>query len=141
MFSFFSKAVEWLNPAVYGIGLAVALWAFMRCRNCGYLVLAIYFGIVLFSVLAMPSINRTIRAHRTPDISQETQEKIDAAIQQAIDRVLKEEGQPVAPAKKSIHFPFGPIVLVVGLWLVARRESGAEGSNKALHATAAAPGN
>jgi hypothetical protein len=133
MFLFFMKAVEWLNPMIYALGLGLAVWAFLRCRKCGYFVLALYFAIVLFSLLAMPSINRAIRARRAPDISEQTQKKIDAAVQQSIDRVLEEEGHPIMAAKKTIHFPFGPIVLVVGLWLVARHEIR---SNKSPQATA-----
>ena len=136
MFLFFIKAVEWLNPIVHAIGLGVAVCAFLRCRKCGYFVLALYFAIVLFSLLAMPSINRAIRARRAPDISEQTQKKIDAAVQQAIDQGREEKGQPIMASKKNLHFPFGPIVLVAGLWLVARHETR---SKKSLPPTAAAP--
>ncbi len=43
---------------------------------------------------------------------------------EAYERVMREEGmQPVA-ASRSIRFPFGPLLLVVGVWLLARREVG-----------------
>jgi hypothetical protein len=122
LYLFFWNFVEWLNPIVYLVGLGVAAWAFMRSRKRGYFVVALYFALVLFSLFAMPSINRAIRAHRAPDISEQTEKKINAAVQQAIDRVLAEEGRPRIAAKQTIHFPFGPIVLVAGLWLVARHE-------------------
>lgn len=64
-----------------------------------------------------------MEARSAPDLSEQSQQKINAAVQQAIDRVLEEEGQHYAPPKKrKVHFPFGPIVLVVGLWLIAKRD-------------------
>jgi hypothetical protein len=122
MFRFFIETVEWLNPIVYILGLGIAVWAFLRSHKRGYLLVAFYFALSVFSLLAMPSINRAIRAHRPPDVSAQTQQKIDAAVKQAVDQVLAQEGHPVVVAKKNIWYPFGPIVLVAGLWLVARRE-------------------
>jgi hypothetical protein len=109
---------------VYFAGLCVAIWAFRRCRKCGYLVLAAYFAMVVFSIAVWPPIGQAIHAHRPPDISAQTQQKIDAAVQEAIHKVLIEEGHPEGiPARRTISFPFGPILLVLGLWLVARRET------------------
>jgi hypothetical protein len=70
-------ATKWLNTAVFLVGLGIAVWAFLRCHKWGYLLMAFYFALVLFSLLVMPSINRAIAAHRPPDISEETQKKID----------------------------------------------------------------
>ena len=123
IFNFFFEAVHWLKPVVLLIGFGVAIWAFLKCRKCGYLVFAIYFAVVLFSLWVMPSINRAIRAHRPPDVSEETQKQMDAAIQQAIEKVIAEEGHPTAGQQK-VYFDIGPIVLVIGLWLLARKETG-----------------
>jgi hypothetical protein len=124
LFRFFVEAVEWLNPVVQIVGLAIAVWAFLRCRKWGYSIIAVYFAFAAFSLLAMPSINRAIRAYHPPNISEQTQQKINVAVQDAIHKVLVEEGQPYAPPQKqTVHFPFGPILLVVGLWFVARRET------------------
>jgi hypothetical protein len=124
LFYYGSKAVEWLNPAVYFVGLGIAAWAFLRCRKCGYLVLAIYFALAAFELLAMPSIDRAIRAHRPPDVSEQIQQKIDAAVREATHKVLAEEGHPEGiSGKRLVNFPFGQILLVAGLWLVARRET------------------
>ena len=71
----------------------------------------------------MPHINRAFRAHRAPTLSEQTQRKIEEAQRQAIERVLEQEGHPPpTPVRRTIYFPFGPIVLVVGLWLVAKGE-------------------
>ena len=123
IFYYATQTVEWLNPLVSLVGLIIAVWAFRRCRKWGYLVVAIYFALSAFMLLAMPSINRAIRAHRSPDYSAETQGKIAAAINEAVQKVLTEEGCPYGiPMQRTIHFPFGPMLLVAGLWLLAKRE-------------------
>jgi hypothetical protein len=128
IFLFFWNLTEWLRPIVYFAGVSVAVWAFLRCRKRGYLLIAAFFVLLLFSLFAMPSINRAIQARRPPDISEQTQRKIDAAVKQAVDRVLKDEGHPIMVAKSTLHVPLDMIVLVVGVWLVARREPLAERS-------------
>ena len=123
IFYYATQAVEWLNPVVYLVGLGIAIWAFRRCRKCGYLVVAIYFALCVFTSLAMPSINRAIRSHQAPDYDAQTRQKVDAAVQQAVDKVLAEAGRPHGvPAKRTVHFAFGQIILVAGLWLLAKRE-------------------
>ena len=120
---FLWNAIDWLNPIVYIAGLAVAVWAFRCCRRWGYLVVGFYFLLVLFTLFAMPSIHRAIQSRNAPNLSEQTEQKISAAVQQAIDRVLEEEGQRYAPPQKqTVHFPFGPLVLVIGLWLIAKRD-------------------
>jgi hypothetical protein len=119
-----TRVIDWLNPAVYILGLCIAVWAFIRCRKRGYLVVAFYFALVVFQLFTWPAMSRAIRAHRAPDISSQTQEKINAAIQNAIHKILVEEGHPEGiPMPHTVICPFGPILLVVGLWLVARRET------------------
>lgn len=123
MFYYFVKAIEWLNPAIYLIGLSIAVWAFLRSRKCGYLMIAAYFALAVFWLVAWPPIDRTIRAHQAPDISAQTRQKIDAAVEEATQKVLVEAGHPEGiPYRRTLHFPFGPTLLVVGLGLVARKE-------------------
>jgi len=116
------RAIHWLSPIIHAIGLAIAIRAFLRCRKRGYLVVAAYFALCVFAIVAMPPINRALAARRAPDISTQTREKIDQAVNEAVDRVLAEAGHPAVAAEMNINFPFGPIVLVLGLWLIARRE-------------------
>ena len=116
------QAVDWLEPLTYAVGAVTGFWAFRRCRKSGYLVVAIYFCLAVFSLLALPRIKAELRARQTPKQSEEAQRKIDAAVSEAIDRVMREQGsQPVA-VERSIRFPFGPLLLVLGVWLLARRE-------------------
>ena len=118
------QALDWLEPLTFALGAVVGFWGFRRCRKIGYLIVAVYFCLGLFSLLAMPRINAELRARRTPTQSDETQRKIDAAMSEAMERVMREEGESFQPPpmERSIRFPFGPLVLVLGVWLLARRE-------------------
>ena len=120
---FLWSAIEWLNPIVYIVGLAVAVWAFRCCRRWGYLLVGFYFLLVLFTLFAMPSINRAIQVRIVPELSERPEQNVSAAGQQAIDRVPQEKAQAHAqapPQQRTVRFPFGPLVLVLGLWLIAR---------------------
>ena len=116
------QALDWLEPLTFALGAFVGFWAFQRCRKIGYLVVAIYFCLAVFSLLALPRIKAELRARQTPTHSEATQRKIEAAVSEAIDRVMREEGTQPGAAERSIRFPFGPLVLVLGVWLLARRE-------------------
>ena len=59
------KAVHWLNPLVYVVGLAVAVWAYWLSRKLGYLLVAAYFLLAVCSVSIVPAVNRAI-ASRWP---------------------------------------------------------------------------
>lgn len=122
LFYYVTEAVKWLEPVLYAVGLVVAVRSFRHCRRRGYIVLALYFGLCIFSVLAMPHINRAIRSRRAPDISEQTRQKIDEAVRQATERVLEEAGHPIVYGTHHVSFPLGPLVLVAGVWLLARRE-------------------
>jgi hypothetical protein len=88
------------------------------------LVIAGYFVYVLFSVYALPSIERAIRDQHPSDISEQTRQKLQAAIQQDTDRILAEAGHPSHPVvHRTIHLPFGTIILATGLWFLAKRET------------------
>jgi len=116
------EAVSWLNPIVHALGLGIAVWAFLRCRNRGYVWVAVYYAFAVVTLLAAPQINRAIHALQSPKVSQQTRQKIDEAIMQTVDRVLEEEGYPLVADTEQVNFPFGPILLVTGLWLIAKRE-------------------
>ena len=121
-------AIDWLEPAAYLLGLAIAIWAFYRCHKRGYILVGVYFALAVFTLLVMPSINRMIAQGRTPVISEVTAQKMGQAEQEAADRVLEEAGSPPICAVRNVNFPLGPILLVTGLWLIARREKSPEPS-------------
>ena len=129
MLRYMFTAIQWLNPLVHFVGFGIVIWAFRRCRKKGYLVVAAYFILVLFSLLVMPRINRAIAVRRHQDLDEQIQKEIETEVNEAVDRVLEKHGRSHAgPLRLNIMFPFGPILLVTGLWLIARREEITEGS-------------
>jgi hypothetical protein len=103
------EAVKWLNTVVYISGFCIAIWAFRRCRKRAYLVIAVYFALVLFAWHVWPSISNAIYVQRTP-----------IEIQQRDEQQARERHSYPAPYR--INIQIAPMVLVCGLWLLARRE-------------------
>jgi hypothetical protein len=119
---FFAEACQWLGPIIYFIGLAIALWAFQWCRKCGYLVIAMYFAAsVLWLFFSVP-IWRAFHSDDLSDIERQTEQRVEAAQRDATDKVLAEAGHPPIHARNNISIPVGPAALVIGVWLLARRE-------------------
>jgi len=103
------EAAKWLNTVVHVLGLCIAAWAFRRCRKRAYLVVGAYFALVLFAWHVWPPISHTIYVKHTPiEIQQKDEEQA-------------REKHP-APASYRINIQIAPMVLVCGLWLLARRE-------------------
>ena len=119
------EAIDWLNPIVSIVGLIVSIWAFRKFRKKGYILISAYFAIAAFNLLAVPKINQAIAEKQPPAIPQKTQERIDQEIAEVYVRNF-EEGTFPAAATRNINFPLGPILLVTGLWLVAKKENNAE---------------
>jgi hypothetical protein len=123
MLQFFMAAGQWLEPVVYLVGLGIAVWAYRRCHKSGYLLIACYFALVVLWFIFAAPVWRAIHAHDTPDISEQTQQKIDAAERDAANKILAQEGHLVIYVRRYIHISVTPVVLVVGVWLLARRET------------------
>jgi len=104
------EAAKWLNTVVYLAGLAIAVWAFLRSRKRAYLVVGVYFALVLFAWHIWPPISHAIYVHRTPIEVQQTDE-------------IRARERHSTPAPYRIDIQIAPMVLVFGLWLLARRET------------------
>ena len=117
------ELLRWLHPLVYVVGFCVAVWAFQKCRKRGYIVIAAFFALAVYSLVAAPFVNRVIETHRKPDISMETRKKLNDAIHETTRKVLAEAGNPlIAAAPRNVDFPLGSVLLVTGLWLLAMKE-------------------
>jgi hypothetical protein len=125
-FYYATEAAKWLNTVVYLVGLGIALWAFLRCRRRGYFVVALFFALVLFAWHVWPPISHAIYVHRTPIEVQQTDE-------------VQARERHSTPAPYRIDIQIAPMVLVFGLWLLARREPEYHQPNTALEPTATAP--
>jgi hypothetical protein len=124
MFEAGIKAVHWLNPLVYVVGLAVGAWAYWLSRKRGYLLVTVYFLFAVCSTFIVPAINRAMAAHwNTQHHSQLSPEAHEQFIKE-YSALLRNYYPPEnsQPAQINIEFPFGPIILVLGLSLLAKRE-------------------
>jgi hypothetical protein len=114
------KAILWLNPLVHVAGLAISVWAWRATRKTGYIVVALYFVLALLGK-SFPAVLRVVtgqpkgQAALTPQQQQEyTREMM------ALDKKYFPAGHPVA---QTVVFPLGPIVLVAGLWVLAKHDT------------------
>lgn len=121
MIFYFAKSVEWLNLVIYLAGLITCIWAYKNCHKCGYLILAIYFFIVTAGLIFGPAIHRAL-AERSQSKSQLSPE-MEKQYQQdlvALNQKYFPSGQTML---YKIRFPLGPMILVAGVWILAKRDS------------------
>lgn len=88
-------------------------------------MVAVYFCLAVFSLLVLPRIEAEMNAPRRPTRSEERQRELNVAMSEAMERIMREEGEDIqaVPMQRKIQFPLGPLVLVLGVWLLARREA------------------
>ena len=115
------KAVNWLNPLLGIAGLGVSVWAFWLSRKLGYLLVAICFLLTLGGQFVLPAINRAIatRWPAQPEIAPEIEQQY---MQELVS--LNEKYYPTGrTGTLTLKLPLDQIVLVFGLWLLAKHES------------------
>ena len=117
------EASKWLNPLVYLVGSAITFRAFRRCGKKGYLVVTFYFAVMIFITAVVPYLNHAINELRKPDISAETRRRAEEASREATVKIFGKNGQYVPIERKTFHLPVAPVLLVLGLWLLARTET------------------
>ena len=115
------KVNPWLTPIVFFIGLAVCARTYWMSKKPGYLVIAAFFLFAICVQNLLPMINNArYQAWKKPQkLSHETQR---AFMKEYV--ALEEKYYPSGSPPDSIHiaFPFGPILLVTGVWMIGRRE-------------------
>ena len=112
------KAILWLNPLVHVAGLAISVWAWRATRKTGYIVVALYFVLALLGK-SFPAVLRVVSgAPQTQALTAQQQQEYTREMT-AVDKRYFPSGHPVA---QTVVFPLGPIVLVAGLWVLAKRD-------------------
>ncbi len=113
------KAILWLNPLLHVAGLAISVWAWRATRKTGYIVVALYFVLALLGK-STPAVLRVVSGPpNAPALTtQQTQEYTREMT--AVDKRYFPAGHPVA---QTVVFPLGAIVLVAGLWVLAKRDT------------------
>jgi hypothetical protein len=122
-FYYFMKAVEWLNPLVHLIGFGVSILASKISRMSRYAIIAGYCLLVVFSLTVGPTVRNWIyeRMEGRDGITQEAREGFTRE-----SVALEEKYFPShlpRRARAIIRFPLDPIILVLGLWTLARCEA------------------
>ena len=113
------KAFLWLNPLVHVAGLAISVWAWRATRKTGYIVVALYFVLALLGK-SFPGVLRVVSgAPNAPALTTQQQQEYTREMT-AVDKRYFPSGHPVA---QTVVFPLGPIVLVAGLWMLAKRDT------------------
>jgi hypothetical protein len=116
-----TRAIKWLHPLIYIAGLAVGVWAFWKSRKVGYLLVAICFLLVLSSRFIVPVVNRAI-ATRWP-----AQSELSPEAQQQYMQEMTALNQKYYPSGSvmslKLTLPLDQIILVLGLWILAKHES------------------
>ena len=143
----------WFNPLLHLFALAVCVWAYRLRRKAGFLIIGLYYFLALSTFMFGPAIKRMVRLHShpqtelSPAIQEEywrkvgalterycpeghDQSELSAAKQQqyfdemnALAKKYYPAGPPGIPRTIRYDFALGPIVLVLGIWVLARRES------------------
>jgi len=120
------KVVHWLNPLVYVVGVALGAWAYWLSRKLGYLLVTAYFLLVVCSVFIGPAVNRMIATRwdtqRRSELSPQAHEQFIKEYSALLQKYYPPGSS--APATISLNLPFGPIILVSGLWMLGKREKG-----------------
>ena len=119
----------WLNAVtapVYLVGLAVAVWAYRVSKRPGYLVIAAYFVVAICTWTVLPGINaarfRAWESRQPPPTEADEGYNKDVLALSLKYYPPSRSHRPGPPRPLHVGFPFGPILLVTGLWLLARRE-------------------
>ena len=121
-----SDILQWLSPVVHLLGCIIAIQAFRKSHKKGYFLISIYFALALFQLLISPRINTAIAKKKAALVADEKREMMDREISEVYERYYEEEGVLPEPITVNLPLPLGPIILVSGLWLLARKENNSE---------------
>lgn len=115
------RVIEWFSPLLCVAGLGVCVRAYWVSRKFGYLMIAVCFLLIFGSHFILPAINRAVAIHwpAGPEISLEAQQRYTQELM-----ALNEKYYPAGRVMPlTLKFPLDQIVLVWGLWLLAKHES------------------
>ncbi len=118
------RIIELLNPMIYAVGFIVALLAYRWGRKKGYIVIAVFFALAVYSHTLAPQVNRFLSRSLWPP--EPTDDAQSEAFNQELEQLLAQYDPPSTRTIHSVSFPLGPIILVSGLWSVAKWEKRSE---------------
>jgi len=108
--------LQWYWPVLHVVGFGLCVYAFKCCRKWGYLIFLLYYLLALFETFLSPAIDRAIDAR-----TQLSPESI-AAYHEELESVHQKYFPKMYATFLNVEFPLGPTLIVIGLWLFARRD-------------------
>ena len=122
-------ASEWLRQICLFVGLVISMWAFLRCWKRGYLLVGVYFALCVF---LHPVLNKHFpRQHEFVAASTELRTQLAELEEKKYEliSIARANGEyntinnnPVGIFYAYFSWLY-PMLLVLGLWLIARRET------------------
>ena len=112
------KAFVLLNPLLHVAGLAISVWAWRATRKTGYILVALYFVLVLLGKGLLGVLRVTSGSPNAPALTAQQQQAYTQELT-AVDKRYYPVGHSVT---QTVVFPLGSIVLVAGLWILAKRD-------------------
>lgn len=120
------KYGAWLHALVHVVGLAVCVRAFQRCRKPGWIVLAAFFLLAAGGLLLGPFLTDALagRSHTQPQLLREEEQRYQQELAALHQKYYPSATNTAAasPRQVFILLPLGPLILVVGVWLMARND-------------------
>ena len=114
--------ISWLWPILYVLGLIIAIQGWRNSKKTAYVLFIIYFALAFYSVTAAPHVNGWIK-HRS-------ELKRDPAVVEAQTKmereILKLHEKYNLPYATKRSLPLGQVLLVLGLWMIVRKEKNTE---------------
>lgn len=104
------------------IGLGMCVWAYGKCRRSGWLLLAASFLIGVSTAVVLPTIERA--RHKAWQAQHSLSPDAQKAYMEESNALAKKyypDGGPVY-VPHYFRFPFGGILMLAGLWLIAQQE-------------------
>jgi len=104
------------------LGVAISLMALVKSKKRPYWFFLIYYSLGLYSVTFAPYVNRSITAWLSdpPDVEAIA---LRTQLDEEIDNVYKKyDMSQVAPKSLVITFNAGHLLILVGLWLMVRKD-------------------
>ena len=89
------------------------------------MLIATFFALSIFAHVAMPRINRAISNKNASQISDKKREELSREINSIYQRYYKEGLEPEM-VTIDLKIPLGDMILVTGVWLLARIEKRSE---------------
>jgi hypothetical protein len=118
----YAEIAKWFDALLQVFGLGISCCAYRMSRKTGYLIVAVYFFVAACSLTVIPKIRRTLYERRHPRTQLSAVEQEEYANESLALQQKYFPSSPRLAGRLNISFPLGSILLVMGIWVLARQE-------------------